>query len=440
MTLLTYFCNLKLVAAYETVKDESKRRAYDLTYPRIRTTKGPTSQTPQTPHPTPSSGKTERDDIKEATAAIAAILKAKRERLTTWSKIQKVYDDAIFELKRDIRKLQASIKELENAEKAEQVEEAAAKSWSTWVLSPVYGRAIKTDEEREERARERLQRLHSKGFKERDLGKKESQLREQESLLRMKRQEFDDANRKDDDAKAVIEERVRAEIQKEKDRVAREEAQKLWEEQVKRRQAADKAAKERAEKEKKERDAMDKAWREQIEKQQNEARRAASERTARQEKARLEREEADRIWKERYEKQQKEAEKARENAEKREKEGGQQRRKQHEEKATGMNRVEELQRELAEEIRKLQRSARASTTATWSQFSEADFGSTSSATTGIAQSTCRHDGWWPKAEGRRACPTCLTTWNYLLECPSCKLKACPACQQNFRPARRRPYG
>lgn len=435
---------MKLATAYETLKDESKRRAYDFTYPRIKTTKAPTPQTTQNtqaPHPTPSSEKPGKNDTKEATASIAAILKAKRERLATWSKIQKVHDDAIFEFKRDIRKLQISIREFENAEKAAQAEEAAAKSWSTWVLSPVYGRQLKTEEEREERARERLQRMHSKGFKERDLGKKESQLREQEILLKMKRQEFDDANRRDDEAKAAIEERVRAEIQKEKDRVAREEAQKLWDEHIKRRQEADRAAKERAEKEKKERDAMDKAWREQIDKQQNEARRAASDRAVRQEKARLERDEVDRVWREQYQKQQKEAAKiARENAENQEREAAEQKRRQQEEKTASMNRVEELQRELAEEIRKLQRNARTSTTANWSHFSETDVGSTSSAATGVAQSSCRHDGWWPKAEGRRACPTCLTTWNYLLECPACKLKACPACQQNFRPARRRPYG
>ena len=43
-------------------------------------------------------------------------------------------------------------------------------------------------------------------------------------------------------------------------------------------------------------------------------------------------------------------------------------------------------------------------------------------------STCRHDGWWPKVQGRTACPECDDIWTYLLQCPGCKMKACPRCQ------------
>lgn len=56
-------------------------------------------------------------------------------------------------------------------------------------------------------------------------------------------------------------------------------------------------------------------------------------------------------------------------------------------------------------------------------------GSTRQAST----STCHHDGWWPKVQGRTACPECCEIWTYLLQCPGCNMKACPRCQAAIRP-------
>lgn len=50
---------------------------------------------------------------------------------------------------------------------------------------------------------------------------------------------------------------------------------------------------------------------------------------------------------------------------------------------------------------------------------------------------CRHDGWWPKVQGRAACPKCHDNWTYLLQCPGCAMKACPKCQAAVRPRRQR---
>ena len=47
-------------------------------------------------------------------------------------------------------------------------------------------------------------------------------------------------------------------------------------------------------------------------------------------------------------------------------------------------------------------------------------------------STCRHDGWWPKVQGRTACPECHDVWTYLLQCPYCQMKACSRCQSAIR--------
>jgi len=48
-------------------------------------------------------------------------------------------------------------------------------------------------------------------------------------------------------------------------------------------------------------------------------------------------------------------------------------------------------------------------------------------------SICRHDGWWPKVQGRTDCPRCFESWTYLLQCPSCETRACPRCQRAMRP-------
>jgi hypothetical protein len=50
---------------------------------------------------------------------------------------------------------------------------------------------------------------------------------------------------------------------------------------------------------------------------------------------------------------------------------------------------------------------------------------------------CSHDEWWPKVQGRAACPECSDVWTYLLQCPGCAKKACPKCQAVLRPRRRR---
>ena len=51
-------------------------------------------------------------------------------------------------------------------------------------------------------------------------------------------------------------------------------------------------------------------------------------------------------------------------------------------------------------------------------------------------SPCNHDGWWPKVQGRTACPECHEIWTYLLQCPGCQMKGCPKCQARLRPRMR----
>jgi hypothetical protein len=54
-----------------------------------------------------------------------------------------------------------------------------------------------------------------------------------------------------------------------------------------------------------------------------------------------------------------------------------------------------------------------------------------------SRSACLHEGWWDKIEGRMTCESCaVSRYSYLLQCPSCKMKACASCQQTLRPPKR----
>jgi hypothetical protein len=75
--------------------------------------------------------------------------KANAERAARWATSRKVYDDKIFELRREVRKLQAAIREIEEKEKKEKEEEAAKASWGRWLLNPIYGKPVETEEEKE---------------------------------------------------------------------------------------------------------------------------------------------------------------------------------------------------------------------------------------------------------------------------------------------------
>ena len=57
-------------------------------------------------------------------------------------------------------------------------------------------------------------------------------------------------------------------------------------------------------------------------------------------------------------------------------------------------------------------------------------------------STCRHNGWWPKVQGRTTCPEGRQYWTYLLQCPTCDVTACPNVRglygQGYRAIRQNP--
>ena len=137
------------------------------------------------------------------------------------------------------------------------------------------------------------------------------------------------------------------------------------------------------------------------------------------EKAEREREQAERervakLWKQAQEQREKQKREAAEAL----------RKQQAEERAAEQKRQEE-------ETRKWQKLVNDQTRRFQEQY--AHLNQPEESTRQASTSTCRHDGWWPKVQGRTACPECHEVWTYLLQCPHCEMKACPRCQSVIRP-------
>lgn len=347
---------LKLGEAYETLKDESKRRAYDLIYPSIRRIRL-SPQNTQTPRPPPVS--TPQPGALSDAAQIAALQRLKTERGARWQIKKNALNSSIFELQRGIRRLEQEIKNLDSIFAAEAATEARKNSWGAWLLSPIYKKTEDSEEEKTRKDRGKQERRIEKDMKERRLELKKADLKNDENLLRKAEEEVDAANLNDD-----------RKIQKIQNRIWAKENQ------------------ERQEREKVERERIAK-----IRKQQQEQR------------------------------------------EKREREAAEVRRKQQaEERAAEQKRQEEETRKwqkiIDDEARKSRR-----------QYAHLNLSEGSTHQANI--SGCRHGGWWPKVQGRTACPECDEIWTYLLQCPGCRMKACPRCQSEIRPritrnATRRP--
>ncbi|KFY30714.1 hypothetical protein V493_01724 [Pseudogymnoascus sp. VKM F-4281 (FW-2241)] len=228
----------RLARAYETLKDESKRREYDAIYPTI------TRSNPSQTTPTPRSG------ALSETVQIAALQKLKEERSAQWRAKKNVFDSSIFELQRAVRQLEQEIKNLDSIVAAEAAAEAQKNSWRTWLLSPISKKAEDTEEEKERKDRERQVRQIEKDMKERRLGSKKEDLKREESLLRNAKNKVDTADRVDTSKiqgiRDIISARKRRE-REEKERAEREIVASIWKQ-------------EREQWEKREREAAE-AWR-----------------------------------------------------------------------------------------------------------------------------------------------------------------------------------
>ncbi|MCJ1338856.1 hypothetical protein MMC09_004145 [Bachmanniomyces sp. S44760] len=227
-----------LVQAYETLKDESKRKAYDLKYPF------------NTHRPRPSSTSTPHPEASNEAAQIDAFQKSKQVRGVRWRIRVNAFDSSIFELQRGIRRLEQEIKNLDSIIAAEAVTEARKNSWTTWLLSPITKKREETEEEKANIDRKRQERRIEKDLKERWLASKKTDLKGKETLSRKEKEEVNAADLNDDEKIRVIKARIcaresreRQEKEKaERDRQAKIRKQQLQEQWEKREREAAAAA------------------------------------------------------------------------------------------------------------------------------------------------------------------------------------------------------
>lgn len=309
------------------MKDESKRQAYNLIYHSIQQSRS----TRHAPTPGPTSSSNSQPQEPNEHARIAAIQKAKQERVVRWYENKKPIESDIFELERDNRRLAKEIAILKSIADAERADQAQKNSWTTWLLSPIYKKAEDNEEEKARKDRQRQERRIEKDMKDRRLDTNNSRLESLETRLKQLKVDFDISNSRDEAAIHNLQARIRM----------REDMKRQEREKAEREKRAEEMRK----------------WREQLQAEQR--------RREEREAAELSRQRA----------------------------------------ATAARQAAE--RERYEELYGLQ-----------------------SDHTG----TCRHEGWWPKIQGRSDCPRCYESWTYLLKCPGCGMKACPRCQAAVRPA------
>jgi hypothetical protein len=108
------------------------------------------------------------------------------------------FESSIFEIKREIRRLEQDIKGLDSILAAEVAAEAQKNSWSTWLLSPIYKKAEDSDEEKARKDRARQERRIEKDMKERRLDANKSRLKTTETLMRTLKAEIDAADSRDE--------------------------------------------------------------------------------------------------------------------------------------------------------------------------------------------------------------------------------------------------
>ncbi|PQE06064.1 hypothetical protein CJF30_00005023 [Rutstroemia sp. NJR-2017a BBW] len=486
--------------AYETLKDESKRRAYDLIYPSIPRNR-PSPQTGETPRPPP--GSTPQSRALSEEAEIAALEKSKHERSTQWKTKKNHLDSLIFGLMRDIQRLEQEIHHLNRiilADVKAEMEEAQRKNnWGTWLLSPIFKDLVDSEEEKARKDRVRQERRLEKDMKERRLGWKKADLKKEEALLQTAKEEVDAADLVDSRKIRMFEGRIRArEVlrareKEERERAERERTAREWrqrQEQEQREKWAREAAealrrKQEAEKRAAEQKRAGEAA-EALRKKQEAEKRAAEQKRVREavealrKKQEAEKRAAEQKWEKRVreaaeaprknqaeEKRAAEQKRAREAAEvlrkkqEVEKRAAEQKRageaaealrkKQEAKEQTAEQKWEKRVREAVEASRKKQAEERAAEQKRQEEQAKLqkiiddeakkhrlqcgchmspEYCFTSEGSSGQAfTSTCLHGGWWPKVQGRMACPKCSESWTYMLQCPGCKMKACPRCQK-----------
>ena len=119
-----------------------------------------------------------------------------------------IFESSIFEIKREIRRLEQDIKGLDMILAAEAAAKAQENSWSTWLLSPIYKKAEDSDEEKARKDRVRQERRIEKDMKEWRLDANKARLKTTETSMRTLKAEIDAADSRDEAMIQSIQHRI----------------------------------------------------------------------------------------------------------------------------------------------------------------------------------------------------------------------------------------
>lgn len=218
---------MKLGRAYEVLKDESKRREYDLIYPTIKESYSPPQPTrTYRPAPTPAPSSGELSDESQ----VAAIRESKQKRDERWWAKKSAFESSILELEKDIQQLGQEIEDLNGIiPAAEAANRAKRNNWGSRLLPPIRKTAEDKDRERQERKIEI-------DMKERQLRLKKKDLKKTEFLFRRAKEEGEEADLVDHMKMRVLQDRIWDRETRERQERVRVLQERIWARETRERQ------------------------------------------------------------------------------------------------------------------------------------------------------------------------------------------------------------
>ena len=197
----------KLQTAYETLRDPTQRRAYDIRWPGIRQDERARQESERRQA---EAVQAEQKRAAETRARRQEVDNARQGRIRNLEAARRRHDDAIFELSRPIRKLVADLKCLKDQEDEYVRQEKQKNSWWTYLASPIYGKLEETEAQKQERETNCLNRGASKRIKGSELAEKEARLQRLQEELRDVNGKIAAEKRTAEDEKSRVEEEARA--------------------------------------------------------------------------------------------------------------------------------------------------------------------------------------------------------------------------------------
>lgn len=218
------------MSAYDTIKDPGKRRAYDTQWVHIRSSQRAQQEAQKRQA---EAAEAEQRRVAKEKANEQKRETARQERVRPLVLLRSRGEGDIFEVNRVVRRLAADLKRIQDQDDEEAKKEREKNSWWTYVTSPIYGKPIETEQDRQERETGRLQRLANKSIKEKHLSQSQAKLQNLSEALQDVINKIDAVKEEEEEDEARIQ-AVKRQEQLLKEHEARRRAK---EEQTRERQA-----------------------------------------------------------------------------------------------------------------------------------------------------------------------------------------------------------